>query len=108
MEWLILTVGVAVVGLTVAAVLARVDGGMPSPVSTLSHQPLPDEPLTDDDIAALRFDTGLRGYRMSQVDDVIDRLREEIAVLRGSDKDNDHLDGVAAGDLPVPDARETV
>ena len=46
-----------------------------------SHVPLPDDQLTPDDIDALRFDTAMRGYRMSQVDAVIDRLRREIGDL---------------------------
>jgi DivIVA domain-containing protein len=56
----------------------------------MRHEPLPDTPLTDEDLDALAFDVTARGYRMSEVDAVVDRLRrelrekdEEIAVLRG-------------------------
>src|SRR4051812_35061738 len=63
---------------------------MGRPAPSLSHEPLPDEPIRDADFDELVFDVGARGYRMSQVDGVVDRLRrelrekdEEIAVLRG-------------------------
>ena len=32
-------------------------------------------------MSTLRFDTALRGYRMDQVDAVLDRLQERIAAL---------------------------
>ncbi|MFN8084425.1 MAG: DivIVA domain-containing protein [Dermatophilaceae bacterium] len=67
----------------VALVVGRVDGTMGDPTSSLAHQPLPDDrELNDDDIAAVRFDVGLRGYRMDQVDDLVDRLRDELERLR--------------------------
>ncbi len=94
MTWVILLAGVVVVCLTAALVLGLVgagaSGGLGSGARSLSHEPLPDERVADADFDDLVFDVGLRGYRMSQVDGVIDRLRrelrekdEEIAVLRG-------------------------
>ncbi|WP_254666426.1 DivIVA domain-containing protein [Humibacillus sp. DSM 29435] len=90
MKWFVLLVGVVVVCFVVALVLGLVGGGMGRATSSLSHEPLPDDELRDPDLDELRFDVGLRGYRMSQVDGVVDRLRrelrekdEQIAVLRG-------------------------
>ncbi|HJU98535.1 MAG TPA: DivIVA domain-containing protein [Jiangellaceae bacterium] len=40
---------------------------------------LPDGPVSPADVEAVRFAVGLRGYRMDQVDDVLDRLGREIA-----------------------------
>lgn len=80
--WIALAVAVVLVGLTVAAVFGRIDGSLVEPTTSLSYLPLPDGPLTVEDIQALRLDTGLRGYRMDQVDDVLDRLSAEIAELR--------------------------
>ena len=37
-----------------------------------------------DDVDAVRFDTALRGYRMDQVDDVLDRLQQRIAELESA------------------------
>ena len=39
---------------------------------------LPGEPAPAD-VDKLRFSLGLRGYRMDQVDEVLDRLRDELA-----------------------------
>jgi len=79
--WLALFVAVVVAVVTAAAVLGRVDGSLADTTTTMSHVPLPDDQLTPDDIDALRFDTAMRGYWMSQVDAVIDRLRREIGDL---------------------------
>ncbi len=101
MKWFVLFVGVIVVCFFVALVLGLVGGGMGRATSSLSHEPLPDDDLHDPDLDELRFDVGLRGYRMSQVDGVVDRLRrelrekdEQIEVLR-SGPDLPTLGGVA-------------
>lgn len=78
MIWLALLVAVVLVGLTTAAVLGRVDGSLGEPTTTMSHVPLPEDALTPGDLDGLRFDTALRGYRMNEVDAVVDRLRREI------------------------------
>ncbi len=43
------------------------------PPVLLPHSPVPT------DVDRVRFSLGLRGYRMDQVDEVLDRLRDEIA-----------------------------
>lgn len=92
MKWLILLVGVVVVCLVVALILGLIGGGMGRAGSSLRHEPLPDEQISDGDFDELTFDVAARGYRMSQVDGVVDRLRrelrekdEQIAVLLGDD-----------------------
>ena len=104
MKWFVLLVGVVVVCFVVALVLGLVGGGMGAATSSLQHEPLPDDELRDDDLDELRFDVGLRGYRMTQVDGVVDRLRrelrerdEQIAVLRG---EPEHLPLGAGADEP--------
>ncbi len=93
MTWFILFIGVVVVCFAAALVLGLIGagavGGLGGDTRSLSHEPLPDDPIVDSDFDDLVFDVGLRGYRMSQVDGVVDRLRrelrekdEEIAVLR--------------------------
>ncbi|MEO5745712.1 MAG: cell division protein DivIVA [Terracoccus sp.] len=101
MKWFVLFVAVVVVCFVVALVLGLLGGGMGRATSSLSHEPLPDDELHDPDLDELRFDVGLRGYRMSQVDGVIDRLRrelrekdEQITVLR-CEPDPPALGGVA-------------
>jgi DivIVA domain-containing protein len=105
--WLALFVAVVVAVVTAAAVLGRVDGSLADATTTMSHIPLPDDQLTEADIDELRFDTAMRGYRMSQVDAVIDRLRREIVDL------DDELTRVRAmqraerlGSIPSPEPTE--
>jgi len=107
--WVALVVAVILVGLTVAAVFGRVDGSLVDPTTSLSYAPLPDGPLAPADVHALRLDTGLRGYRMEQVDEVIDRLTAELAVLRDQ-VDAARSAGVQPGldDLAGMPAREAV
>ena len=90
MKWFILFVGIVVLCFVVALILGLAGGGLGRNTTSLGHEPLPDEPIRDSDFDDLVFDVGARGYRMSQVDGVVDRLRrelrekdEEIAVLRG-------------------------
>ncbi len=92
MKWFILLVGIVVLCFVVALVLGLAGGGLGRGTTSLSHEPLPDEPIRDADFDDLVFDVGVRGYRMSQVDGVVDRLRRElrekdaeIAVLRGDE-----------------------
>ena len=50
-----------------------------NPVYDTYRQDLPETALTPTDIGRLKFGIALRGYAMSQVDDVLDRLAREIA-----------------------------
>jgi len=76
----LLLVVVLLIGLTAAAVMGRIGGFMAEPTSSHAFSGVPNRSLSADDIAQLHFDRGLRGYRMDQVDEVIDalgaRLRE--------------------------------
>jgi DivIVA domain-containing protein len=81
--WFFVLCAAVAAAAAVALVVGRVDGTMGEATSSLAHQTLPDDrPLTDADIAAVRFDVGVRGYRMDQVDDLVDRLRDELERLR--------------------------
>jgi DivIVA domain-containing protein len=101
---LVLAVGI-VVGTML--VLSRRAGTMADPVHDIVHRPLPDaESIDADTLNRIEFDTSLRGYRMAQVDDVVDRMvvalaerDAEIARLRGDEgvrliaDDDDVADG---------------
>lgn len=52
--------------------------GLVEPTPNLPPVLLPDRPAASD-IGRLRFSLGLRGYRMDQVDEVLDRLAEALA-----------------------------
>ncbi len=122
MKWFILFVGVIVVCCVVALILGLASGAMSRPTSSLSHEPLPEDPIEDADFDDLAFDIAARGYRMSQVDGVVDRLRRElrekdaeIAVLRGEVPEGPDADETRTGtspefevatDLPAVEAAE--
>ncbi|CCH15836.1 Conserved hypothetical protein [Micromonospora lupini str. Lupac 08] len=75
-----------VVALTVAAVVFGVtvlvsgrDPGLASTEPDSQAIPLPGtRPLRESDVGAVRFDTGLRGYRMAQVDQAMRRAAYDI------------------------------
>ena len=58
--------------------------------------------LTPDDLGAMRFSVVARGYRMDEVDAVLDRLREEIAARE--QQLDDMLSGRTARGVDAPDA----
>ena len=84
MFWVLVVVVAVVIIVTVLAMLAgRLPyDGMAEPVHTTPPVRLPRHPGPDD-IAALRFDTALRGYRMDQVDEALAALQRRVAELEG-------------------------
>jgi len=78
MTWLWLALVVAVIGAAAALAASRWPIGAPGRPDREVVR-LPSRPLTDDDLATLRFTQSLRGYSMDEVDDVIERLRAELA-----------------------------
>lgn len=102
MKWFILVVGLVVVCFVAALLLGLITGGMGAPTSSMRHEPLPETPLTDEDLDGLHLDVTVRGYRMSEVDAVIGRLRrelrekdEQIAVLTADLTGRGQADGQA-------------
>lgn len=80
MTLLLLLLTVLLVGVLVAVVVQRVPlGGVEPPVTSQAFPGVPDGPLRSQDLVDLRFDLAVRGYRMAQVDDTLDRLSEEMA-----------------------------
>lgn len=69
----------AVVGAVAAVATGRIAGGLDAPVSSLPARGLPPGDVSVDDLGAVRFAPALRGYRMDQVDAVLDRLADELA-----------------------------
>jgi len=76
--WVLL--GIAVLG-GVAMVAAGRGQGLTDAVPDRPDLGLPqDRPVAREDVDRLRFSVGLRGYRMDEVDDVLDRLAMDIAL----------------------------
>ena len=58
--------------------LRALDDGFDQPVANLPPVLLPAD-VEPSDVDRLRFAVGLRGYRMDQVDQVLDELRDQLA-----------------------------
>ncbi len=109
MVWVVLiVVAVVLVAVFAALVIGRLPyDPMAQPVHTTPSTGLPERPGAAD-LDAVRFDTAVRGYRMSEVDDVLDGLQErlaaqeeELALLRaarGADARGADAGGADAGD----------
>jgi DivIVA domain-containing protein len=70
---------VAAVLFCVAAVAVGRGGSMTEAYQDRPDLRLPsDRPLSREDVDRLRFSVGLRGYRMAEVDEVLDRLAAEL------------------------------
>jgi DivIVA domain-containing protein len=52
--------------------------GLPEPTTTVPPLELPVDRVTADDVDGLHFSLGLRGYRMDEVDQVLDRIASEL------------------------------
>ena len=88
---IVFVVVAVVVVFAVAATAVGRGGGLDAADPDLVVPWLPDHDITPDDVAAVRFAVAFRGYRMEQVDDVLERLGQEltardqrIAALEGS------------------------
>jgi DivIVA domain-containing protein len=77
----LLLIVVLLIGLTAAAVMGKIGGFMSEPTSSHAFSGVPTGSLSADDIGQLHFDQGLRGYRMDQVDEVIDALSARLREL---------------------------
>lgn len=94
----------------IAVVAAGKGEGLATPEPDRSPRGvLPAGEVGRDDVDALRFTLALRGYRMDEVDDVIDRLLDEldrrderIAELEGGGTTD-----AATGDVAAPDVAAT-
>ena len=71
--------GVAAVLFAVAVLSTREGPVLADAPPDAADLGLPDGPLAPEDVAGLRFSLAPRGYRMSEVDEVLDRLAAELA-----------------------------
>jgi DivIVA domain-containing protein len=77
--WLILVLMVLVVGAAALAALGA-GGSLPDAERDRLSARLPDDrPIARTDVDELRFPMALRGYRMDEVDDTLDRLAAELS-----------------------------
>jgi DivIVA domain-containing protein len=78
--------------------------GLVEPSQNLPPVLLPDDPVSGD-VDRLRFSAGLRGYRMDQVDEVLDILRDSLAA---KDQRLAQLEAAVAELEPEPDPEPAV
>jgi DivIVA domain-containing protein len=70
--------GIAVIAVVALLAVGRL-GELPDVEPDRAPLALPeDRPMDRDDVDAVRFAVGMRGYRMDEVDDVLDRLASDI------------------------------
>ena len=112
LSYLVFVIGVLVVGgllfLGASLLLGR---GETQPPAELTRSPveLPDDrPVVGDDVRALRLSPAFRGYRMSEVDWLIDQFAQilderdaELAALRGSTTHPAAAVGPKQGETPA-------
>ena len=74
-----LLAGIAVIAVVAILAVGRL-GELPDVEPDRAPLSLPeDRALVRDDVDSVRFAVGLRGYRMDEVDDVLDRLAAEVS-----------------------------
>ena len=100
-----LLIVVLLIGLTAAAVMGRIGGFMAEPTSSQSFPGVsgvlgvlgdPVGSLSAADVGQLRFDQALRGYRMDQVDEVVDALIARVHELEARSA-SAGADGISQG-----------
>ncbi|MGQ0630110.1 MAG: DivIVA domain-containing protein [Sporichthyaceae bacterium] len=95
---MVILVGVVVFG--ISAVAAGQGGTLADAGSDQRRLVLPPGPMTAADLAAVRFPVAVRGYRMDQVDALLERLAYDIAYR---DAHIAHLEGTDPAANPVHD-----
>jgi len=87
MYWFIAALAVVVLGLAFLAYQGRL-GGMPPVVDDRPGPDLPKTELAAQDVREVRFAVVMRGYSMSQVDAVMDRLADQMDGLPAIPEDD--------------------
>jgi len=100
----------ALVGIGVVIVIALLAvgrfGELPAPSHDRPPLDLPDGEIEASDIDAVRFAVGVRGYRMDEVDEVLDRVADDLA---SRDVRIDQLEReLALQGLPIPPVHHEV
>ena len=78
MTWLFAVVAVAVMGVAVVVATGRGPNMRPAPPDRPDVVVATGRPLTTQDLREARFTTAFRGYRMEEVDALLDRLATEL------------------------------
>ncbi len=75
---LFVLLALAVLGIVAAVGAGGIRGGLNAPASSLPSRGLPPGEVSAAVLESVRFSPALRGYRMEEVDAVLDRLADEL------------------------------
>ena len=90
MVWVFfIVVAVLLVGGFAALVTGRIGYDPMAPATTTQADPVLADHFPASEVSTVRFDTALRGYRMDQVDAVLDQLQARIAELEAAQDPRD-------------------
>ena len=78
MDVVLVVLAIGLIGVVAAVAFGRIRGGLDDPPVARPDIELPPGRLAAADLAGLRFSVALRGYRMDEGDEVLDRLRAEL------------------------------
>ena len=102
MNWVFVIAAIVVIAVGVMLALGRLDGELPEAVPDRAPLALPDDrQLGRADVDGVKFAVGMRGYRMDEVDDVLDRLAAEVS--QRDARITDLEERLAARGVPRPD-----
>lgn len=87
MTWLAVVLGVLVLGV-VAAVAAGRTGHLPATETRLGQAEPPSGALSATHLRTVRFSLAVRGYRMDEVDALLDRLAAQLEAAEGAPDDS--------------------
>lgn len=119
MEWFLWSLVIVILGLAAVAGSGRF-GSLPDPVRDMPNPELPDGPLSADDLRGVQFAVVARGYSMTQVDALLDRLAVQLDADRpvtvgppepsaimdqDENEPGDRPDRPTEGQEPTPDSR---
>jgi DivIVA domain-containing protein len=100
MTFVFLLAGIAVIAVVALLAVGRL-GELPDVEPDRAPLALPERPLVRDDVDSVRFAVGMRGYRMDEVDDVLDRLASEVSERDATIAQLE--DQLRAGRVPQPE-----
>jgi DivIVA domain-containing protein len=97
-----LLAAIVVIAVGALLVVGRLGGELPETVPDRAPLALPDDrQLGRADVDGVKFAVGMRGYRMDEVDDVLDRLASEVS--QRDARISDLEERLAARGVPRPD-----
>ncbi|MDO4411540.1 DivIVA domain-containing protein [Cutibacterium sp.] len=84
MVWVLCGLVIVIIGLAVLAASGKF-GQVPAVVDDRPAPDLPEGDLSADDLRSVRFPVVARGYSMSEVDDLLDRLQAQLEAAEKKD-----------------------